>query len=117
VDTAQTGRRNIYNDVFNTEDPFSHGINIFDLNTMSFRSNYVSQPNPYAMNIDIQGWYNNHARIPDFNNNGLVKLFQTETFNDADPSTPSGISGVPAGAIEGGVVGGLAVLVLTAVAI
>ena len=59
VDTTQNGPKSLYNDTFNTEDPFSQGLNIFDLNTMSFRSNYVSGRGSYSMNIDIQSWYNN----------------------------------------------------------
>ena len=59
VDTSQSGPKSLYNDVFNTEDPFPQGLNVFDLNKMAFRKNYESQPGSYAMNVDIQSWYNN----------------------------------------------------------
>jgi len=58
-DTMQQDFSNLYQGVFKTQDPFSQGIAVFDLNQMGFRTNYSASQTVYAPNKDIQSWYNN----------------------------------------------------------
>jgi hypothetical protein len=57
LNTTQNGPNNLYNDVFNTPDQFTQGLSVFDLNTMSWRSDYSAALKQYTPAAAIQQYY------------------------------------------------------------
>lgn len=57
VDTTQDGPDNLYNDVFNTPDPFEQGLAIFDMNAMTFAPSYTANPPTYTGAQVVQHYY------------------------------------------------------------
>jgi hypothetical protein len=57
VNTTQSGPDDLYKDVFNTADPFTQGLGIFDLNTMTWSKSYSSGQTTYSPASSIQRYY------------------------------------------------------------
>jgi hypothetical protein len=57
LNTTQNGPDNLYQDVFNTQDQFTQGLSVFDLNTMTWRPNYSAAQREYAPSEAIQQYY------------------------------------------------------------
>ena len=57
VDTLQNGPDELYNDVYNTSDPFTFGLNIFDMNKMAFASSYVAKAPEYTGAPQVKQYY------------------------------------------------------------
>jgi hypothetical protein len=57
VDTTQNGPDNLYDDVFNTADPFEQGLAIFDMNQMAFAPSYAANPPSYTGASVVQSYY------------------------------------------------------------
>lgn len=58
VDTTQRKGRNPYEAVFDTPDPFHHGLAIFDMHTLSWKNKFVAKSGLYVAAPDIQAYYN-----------------------------------------------------------
>jgi hypothetical protein len=133
IDTTQVGPVSLYQGPFNTADRFVNGIAVFDLTTMAFASQYNANPPSYTQSRDLQFFYANNARQPNFDSSALAAVFKTQNFTSDDSSgsgsggsqsgssgngtsPASGSSSAPSstnvGAIAGGVVGGVAALAL-----
>ncbi|KAM7207542.1 hypothetical protein V8F20_002020 [Naviculisporaceae sp. PSN 640] len=105
---------------FNTPDPFTQGLGVFDLGSLSWKSSYSPRPFLYTPNSQVQDYYNVNGRQPSdgFDSSSLQSLFAQNDFNNGDDLPFPGGGGpggygsnnTNAGAIIGGVVGGLAAI-------
>jgi hypothetical protein len=59
LNTSQNGPDNLYDDVFNTQDQFTQGLAIFDLNTLAWKSSYTANQTTYSPAPVIQKFYAN----------------------------------------------------------
>ncbi|KAK4219644.1 hypothetical protein QBC37DRAFT_394525 [Rhypophila decipiens] len=110
-----------YSAPFSTPDPFTQGLGVFDLSTLSWKTKYQPMRFPYTPAPQIQDYYNTNGRKPTagFSSSSLESLFAQSDFSSPDnlpfPGGGTGRGGYRnnndpsnAGAIAGGVVGGLA---------
>lgn len=140
VDTTQNGPDNLYDDVFNTADPFEQGLAIFDLNKMAFAPSFAANPPAYTGASVVRSYYSSRyispdftciyklimssSRTPSWSNPSLSAVFAVSSFpTAASSSAPTGTgtgtsnnksSSSDAGPIAGGVVGGVVGLALIA---
>ena len=47
----------VYLTVFDSVDPFTQGLNVFALGTLSWAEKYTAKPGPYTPALDIQAIY------------------------------------------------------------
>ena len=101
-----------------TRDPWSNGINIFDMSKLRWKDSYVPNDAKYQTPGVITEWYATHGRYPSFQNATLQSLFtQTPALSpSATPQQPHPDNHSNIGAIVGGVIGGVVVLAIVAVA-
>jgi len=57
LDTTQNGPDNLYDDVFNTPDPFEQGLAIFDMNQMAFAPSYAANAPSYTGATVVKNYY------------------------------------------------------------
>ncbi|KIW08569.1 uncharacterized protein PV09_00534 [Verruconis gallopava] len=129
VNTTQNGPNNLYDDVFNTPDQFTQGLNVFDLSTMAWATSYSAQKQTYSPAAAIQQYYSTNPRHPTYSSTGLQQLMSVQNFtsattgssssssNSTSPASPgssSSGSSTNTGAIAGGVVGGVVAVALIA---
>ena len=57
LDTTQNGPDNLYDDVFNTRDPFEQGLAIFDMNQMAFAPSYTANAPSYTGASVVKNYY------------------------------------------------------------
>jgi hypothetical protein len=57
LNTSQNGPDNLYDDVFNTQDQFTQGLAIFDMNTLAWKDSYSANQTTYAPAPAIQSFY------------------------------------------------------------
>lgn len=57
VDTTQNGPNDLYKDVFNTEDPFSQGLELFDMNLLEFKGTYNGSKKEYTAAKAVANFY------------------------------------------------------------
>ncbi|KAL9070396.1 MAG: hypothetical protein Q9157_005827, partial [Trypethelium eluteriae] len=141
LDTASAdyASANVYNDVFNSSDPFSNGLNIFDMSTLSFATKFTANPHPYTQSEPIAAVYNSNPNTQ-YDNPALGALMKQKNFNPSTIGISAGSSSNSAnssnsnptsthpksksnqssssstGAIVGGVIGGVAGLALLSAA-
>ncbi|KAK3994750.1 hypothetical protein QBC44DRAFT_367269 [Cladorrhinum sp. PSN332] len=101
-----------YHDVFDTPDPFLTGLAVFDLTRLRFQSSYTAKQEPYKAAPEIKDYYNTRGNKPEsgFASPALEALFSVQKFDDPASSTSSAEAIARksnAGAIAGGVVGGV----------
>ena len=101
-----------------SRDPWSNGINIFDMSKLQWKDSYVPNDAKYQTPGVITKWYAKHGPYPSFQNATLQSLFTQNTAlspsNIPPQPHPGGHSNK--GAIVGGVIAGFAALSIVAVA-
>ena len=120
-------------------DPWPHGIGIFDMTTMQWKTSYDPNAAPYKTPNAIKAYYEQNGQYPSswtndvvkdwFTNPGMDKINTTNTTSTTDDSSQdnstspvsspsatshSGSSGTNKGAIAGSVVGRVAAVALIA---
>jgi hypothetical protein len=119
------GLTRIYNSVvgWGIKDPWSQGLGVLDMTSLQWSGNYDAGAAKYTSPDVVKDWYRNGGLDSVFwSNNESKELFASarqgapsSPGNPNDPSTEKPEdekSGPSAGAIAGGVVGGLAVIAL-----
>ena len=86
--SADAFSANVYQDVFNTSDPFANGLNIFDMSTLSFADKYTANPPPYTQSALIASVYDSNPNTQ-YDDPALGSLMSQKNFN----SQTTGISG------------------------
>ncbi|KAH7342668.1 hypothetical protein BKA65DRAFT_295561 [Rhexocercosporidium sp. MPI-PUGE-AT-0058] len=132
VDTLQneptTAARTLDLVTFSTKDPFTQGLAIFDMTTLSWSSGYDAGAAAYEQSDPVKNYYASNSREPaNWGSPTLKELFSVTHFTNATstststsgPSSSSSGSASPpsssnTGAIAGGVVGGVLGLALIA---
>lgn len=57
LDTTQIDKDDLYKGPFNTADPFTYGLGIFDISTLTWKSSYSSKQTVYTPYSDILDFY------------------------------------------------------------
>lgn len=57
IDTTQIDKANLYEGPFETSDPFTKGLGIFDISTLSWKTSYSSSQTVYTPSSDILDFY------------------------------------------------------------
>lgn len=57
LDTIQRHENNLYTEPFETRDPFTNGLNIFDISTLTWKNSYSSKQTVYTPSSDILDFY------------------------------------------------------------
>lgn len=116
----------ITDEQINTTDPYTLGIKVFNLNSLTWTDTFDPSAGAYVAPRLVQDYYAQQQRYPDrWNDEALRDIFIRPTNNATTPtSAPSPTPTPPAkksstnvGAIAGGVVGGVAGLALILAAI
>ncbi|KAF5650670.1 kelch repeat [Fusarium sp. NRRL 25303] len=99
------------------KDPWTQGIGILDLPSLTWSSEYDAEAEDYEPPKVVRGWYQSGDQV-EWDNREVAKLFasmsSTTPKSTDDPksgSSPDNSSPTPVGAIVGGVVGGVAAIV------
>jgi Kelch motif len=118
-----------------TTDPWSNGINIFDLSAMRWKDSYEANDSFYQTPPIVRDWYTNNGPYPSWDYPAVESLFVrapavtpavtppvTPIPTEARSNPPNSTTAPPdrntnTGAIAGGVTGGLAVLALVVAAV
>jgi Kelch motif len=111
-------------ELINSRDIWTQGIGVFDLTAMQWKDNYDTNAQPYMTPDAVKSWYAANGPYPSVWDDPAVEDFFTQSSIDpsngganlggASPEDGSGSSKPNAGAIAGGVVGGVAGLALLA---
>ena len=105
----------------NSQDPWTNGINVFDLSAMRWKDAYDPNDSPYQSPSAVRDWYTKNGSYPAWDSPAVESLFLkalTPTTTPVPPSeltqsetdTPRSDGKRNVSAIAGGVVGGVAVL-------
>ncbi|KAF5684575.1 kelch repeat protein [Fusarium circinatum] len=99
------------------KDPWTQGIGILDLPSLTWSSEYDAEAEDYESPKVVKDWYQSDDEV-EWDNREVAKLFasmSTTTPRSTDgpkiDSPPDNSSSTPVGAIAGGVVGGVAAIV------
>ncbi|ERF73543.1 hypothetical protein EPUS_07748 [Endocarpon pusillum Z07020] len=109
----------------NSPDPWTNGINVFDLSAMRWKDTYDPNNPPYQSPSVVRDWYTKNGSSPLWDSPAVERLFLEAVTPTTTPVPPSGLNqseiGTPpsdgkpnVGAIAGGVVGGVTVLAVIA---
>ncbi|KAK0719978.1 hypothetical protein B0H67DRAFT_534076 [Lasiosphaeris hirsuta] len=106
VDTMQKGS---YSAAFDTPDPFTQGLAIFDLISLTWRDSYSVNPDSYTPAPEVHAYYKTNGRSPTagFTSPALESLFAIEYFTAPGNSNEPEHGNIRAliGGIVGSVVG------------
>ncbi|CRG90610.1 hypothetical protein PISL3812_07654 [Talaromyces islandicus] len=131
LDTLISDDSDLYEGPFQSADPFTYGLGVFDISTLTWKSSYSSSQTVYTPSSEIMKFYQTNGRLSALNNTNLKDLFSTQNFTGVPTSTASSPSSTGStsstsaaaassthsthtGAIAGGVVGGVAGVALIA---
>lgn len=92
-----------------SRDPWTNGINIFDLSAMRWKDAYDPNDAPYQTPSVIRDWYTENGPYPSWDYPAVQSLFiaaPTPTSRPSTPSTPPAKKHPNTGAIAGGIAGG-----------
>jgi Kelch motif len=103
-------------------DPWTNGINIFNLSAMRWEDKYEANDPTYQTPSVVRDWYISEGPYPSWDSPAVESLFNpaaalipTSTSNPGtSPGTPPAGKNTNTGAIAGGVVGGIVSLVVIA---
>lgn len=99
----------------NSEDPWTNGINIFDLSAMRWKDTYDPNDAPYQSPSAVRDWYTKNGPYPAWDSPAVESLFLPPSgLTPSETGTPPSDRKPNVGAIAGGVVGGVAVLAVIA---
>ncbi|KAF5254883.1 hypothetical protein FANTH_379 [Fusarium anthophilum] len=105
------------NEGWKDKDPWTQGIGILDLPSLTWSSEYDAEAADYESPKVVKDWYQSDDEV-EWDNREVAKLFasmSTTTTRSTDgpkfDSPPDNSSSTPVGAIAGGVVGGVAAIV------
>lgn len=57
VDSSKNGPTNLYLNTFDSRDPFTQGLNIFDMNSLKFTNSYSAKPAAYTQAKVVANYY------------------------------------------------------------
>jgi hypothetical protein len=61
LNSSQNGPDDLYKDVFNTQDQFTQGLAVFDLNTLSWKDSFSASQTTYSPAPQIRSFYANKS--------------------------------------------------------
>lgn len=121
---------------FDSQDPWTSGMGIFDMTKLTWGFNYDAKAAPYTPPSLVTNYYNASSRFPVFNNASLAAIINvtttgasvsldnstsipsatnTSTTSGENSNTPITSQRLNTGAIVGGIVGGVVVVILLTV--
>ncbi|KAL2021478.1 hypothetical protein VTK56DRAFT_7111 [Thermocarpiscus australiensis] len=118
--TQQQGVNGSDTGVFDTPDPFTQGLAIFDLGQLTWSAAYAANRRMQAPALQVQKYYSAQGRKPaeGFGSPDLEKVFSIEDFSRPDEGASTSAASHSqrnhTGAVVGGVFGGIAAVALTA---
>ncbi|KAF5574015.1 kelch repeat [Fusarium pseudoanthophilum] len=105
------------NEGWKDKDPWTQGIGILDLPSLTWSGEYNAEAEGYKLPKVVKDWYENGDEV-EWDNRKVEKLFASmssttprSTDGPDSDTDPEKSSPIPVGAIAGGVVGGVAVIV------
>jgi Kelch motif len=99
-------------------DPWTNGINIFNLSAMRWEDRYEANDTIYQTPSVVRDWYTREGPYPSWDSRAVESLFVSATalapVSTSNPSMPPPGRSTNTGAIAGGVIGSIASLVVIA---